>query len=246
MTFSSVEWNHKAFLVDGSLSKQGNDVIVAGGQVTDYPEANGKVLAEGTVVVLEDGDGMAYLADGADGVSAGDISTAAAIESSEAPDDDWKSKTITWTVYYPNGMTVSGTVVAGGTDADADAFVALCNDPDTAQGAAFLAHLVASKTNGTKLTVTTKAKGHVQLKLTCDLATAYGTAAGQTDRGTSADVRVMAQGRPVALFDINGDDLDSKPLANLTCGYFRRSELSNLSPEAEAILRERGSRFDTD
>lgn len=241
MPFNSISIAHKAPLTTGNRAERGSGIVVKGGQTTDYPDTNGTTLPDGTVVVKESGDGKYYLADGADGASAGDINTAAAIESSEAPDNDWKSTTITWAVNYPDGTVVGGTIVASGTDADADAFVALCNDPDTAQGAAFLAHLVATKTSSTKLTITTKAKGRVQLKLTSTLATAYGTAAGQTSRGTEADVRVTMAGRPIALVDINGDALDTKPIDNLTRGDFKRSELSNLSPEAEAILLGRGS-----
>jgi hypothetical protein len=241
--FTSLELAHKAYLIDDSRTIQGNDVVVAGGQTTDYPASGGKRLAPGTVVVKESGDGLYYLADGADGASAGDINTAAVVTSIEAPDADWKDKTLTWTVFPGTGAPISGTVVAAGADDDTIAeWVALLNaDP------AFVALLTASDSGGDDfLVITSKQKGDVRIRVSIDLDTAFATDDGATSSdeasGTEADVRVVTQHRD--LIDISGASFNSHPVATLMAGRFDESELSNLSNEAKEILRGRGSIFE--
>lgn len=234
MGFHEHALTHPAFLVDGQLTVQGNDVVVAGGQTTNYPATGGKQLAPGTVVVKESGDGLYYLADGADGASAGDLNAAAVVDSLEAPDADWKSKTITWTITYPDGLVATGTVAGGGSDETVGAFVTALN-----ADASFRNHLIAS--DATVLRITSLVKGNVRLHVTSNLATAYG-ASGVTDDGSEADYRVVAQHG--SLVDLAGASRDSDPVATLLRGKFRESELRNLSNEARAVLLGRGSLFE--
>lgn len=234
MGFYEHKLTHPAFLVDGQLTIQGNDVVVAGGQTTNYPATGGKQLAPGTVVVKESGDGLYYLADGADGASAGDLNAAAVVDSLEAPDADWKSKTITWTITYPDGLVATGTVAGGGSDETVGAFVTALN-----ADASFRNHLIAS--DATVLRITSLVKGNVRLHVTSNLSTAYG-ASGVEDDGAEADYRVVAQHG--SLVDLSGASRNSDPVATLTRGKFRESELRNLSNEARAVLLGRGSLFE--
>jgi hypothetical protein len=234
MGFREHKLTHPAFLVDGQITAQGNDVVVAGGQTTNYPATGGKQLAPGTVVVKESGDGLYYLADGADGVNAGDLNTAAVVNSAEAADGDWKSKTITWTVTYPDGLVAAGTIAAGGDDDDTAKFVTLLNADVN-----FRNHLIAS--DETVLRVTSLVKGNVRVHVTSNLSTAYG-ANGVQATGVEADYRVVAQHG--SLVDLSGASRDSDPVATLLRGKFRTDELRNLSNEARAVLLGRGSLFE--
>lgn len=237
--FNESELAHRAFLIDGSRTKQGNDVIIKGGQTTNYPASGGKRIRAGTVVVKESGDGLYYLADGADGASAGDINTAAVIRSAEAPDGDWASKVLTWRVYYADGKTYGGTVTAGAADDTVAEFVTLLN-----ANTAFGAHVVASA--DTELVLTTVAKGIVRLYVSMNLDTAFATDDGSSSSdeqtGTEADYRVITQDRD--LIDVDGASFDSRPVSTLLAGRFDESELSNLSDEARAVLQGRGSTFE--
>lgn len=241
--FHSTELTYPAYLIDSSRTMPGNDVVVAGGQVTDYPATGGKRLPPGAVVVLESGDGMYYLADGADGAAAGDINTPAVVTSAEDPDADWKDKILTWTIYPQTGLPISGTVAGSGNDDDTIAeWVALLNaDPG------FAAHLVASDSGAADLlVVTTRAKGKVKLRLSMDLDTAYATDDGASSSdeasGTEADYRVVCAHRD--LVDVAGASFNSHPVPTITAGRFKTSELTHLSNEARAVLEGRGSTFE--
>ncbi|HYE92706.1 MAG TPA: hypothetical protein VEA38_16875 [Terriglobales bacterium] len=240
--FTSTEFAHKAFLVDGSRTKQGNDVIIKGGQTTGWPASGGKRARAGTVVVKESGDGLYYLSDAADGAAAGDINTAAVVTSAEKPDADWASKILTWTLYLPNGLVQSGTVtLAAGDDTIAEVVTALNAD------AQFKDRFVASDAGASDLLViTSRLKGNVKAKMSMDLDTAYGTDDGSTSSayasGVEADVRVIMQDRD--LVDLDNASFDSHPVATITAGRFDESELANLSHEAKAILIARGSTFE--
>lgn len=233
--FSEFELAHKAFLIDGSRSIQGRDIAIAGNQTTDYPDTGGKRLAEGTVVVKETGDGLYYLADAANDGAHGDRNTAATVSSSEAADTDWDGSTINIEITYPDGRVIADTVLLAGTDDSTSEVVTLINGRQALEG-----HLVASGADLAVLTLTTVAKGNVHLKVTSDLATAYG-ADGVEDDGVEADYRVVT--RQADLVDLDAASY-SPVVPNLQAGNFRESELSNLTNEAKAVLRGRGSRFD--
>lgn len=237
--FNEFDMAQRAYLIDGSRTKQGNDVIVAGGQTTDYPASGGKRIRAGSVVVKETGDGLYYLADGADGASAGDINTVALVSSAEAPDADWASKVITWSVFYPDGRIVSDSVTLGaGDDTVAEVVTALHANVN------FRNHLLA--TANTILEVRALVKGAVRVRISVDLTTAYGTIDGTSSYteavGTEADYRVITQDRD--LVDLDGASAPSRPVSTLLAGRFDESEMSHLSNEARAVLQGRGSTFE--
>ena len=240
--FTSHSLTPVAFLRTGFRTVQGNDVVLAGGQVTDYPSAGGKRARAGTVVVKETGDGLYYLADGADGISAGDLNTAAVVTSVEAPDADWKSKTITWTL-FADDLEESGSVLLGaGDDTIAEVVTALNAN------AAFAARFVASDSGaGDLLVVTSLRKGKITIRLSADLDTVFASDDGATSSdeasGAEADYRVITEDRD--LIDINGDDADSRLVPSLLAGDFFTANLSNLSNEAKAVLGGRDSSFGT-
>ncbi len=240
--FASVELTFPAILIDSSKSQQGNDVVVKGGQTTDYPASGGKRLPPGAVVVKETGDGLYYLADAADGATLGDLNLPAIVTSVEAPDADWKDKTLTWRIYPQAGQPIGGSVVASGADDDTIAeWVTLLNsDP------AFAAHLIASDSGGDDfLVITTRQKGNIGLEVDMDLDTAFddddGATSGDEARGTEADYRVVTAHRD--LVDVNNASYDSQPVPTLLAGRFKLDQLTHLTDEARSVLEGRGSQF---
>lgn len=228
------QYRRKAFLIDGQFSKQGADIRLKGGVTTDFPTTGDKIMPPGAVVVLKTSDGLYYLAND---TSNGDRNTAAAISSLEKPDADWKSKTITWAVSYPDGSVFSGTVAAGTGDDTVAEFVTLLNSDED-----FAAHLVASDAGATDLlTITTLAKGRVGLSLSCDLSTVYGDGVTLTDYGAEADYRVISEQRDLTA--IGGATRDSDTVPTFLAGHFDESELTGLTPEARGVLISRGSIF---
>lgn len=228
-------FRHKAFLLSDAKKVLGGEVRLKGGVQTDYPASGDKVMPAGAVVVKKTSDGLYYLA--TDG-SNGDRNAAAAISSLEKPDGDWKSKSITWAVTYPNGLTVGDTFAfASDMETIAAAVAALNADP------AFSAHLTASDAGASDLlTITTKAKGKVHLALSSDLATIYGDGVTLEDEGTEADYRVITEQR--SLVSMTGAARDSDPVPGLKAGHFDESELTGLSDEAKYTLIGRGSIFE--
>lgn len=222
------------FLLSDARKVQGNDVRLKGGVTTDFPATGEKVMPAGAVVVKKTADGLYYLAD--DGVN-GDRNTAAAIDSLEKPDADWKSKSITWAVTYPDGKAFGGTVTLGADDDSiAEVVTALNGD------AAFAAHLVASDAGASDLlTITTVAKGKVHLALSSDLATVYGDGVTLEDEGAEADYRVTYEQRD--LTKPGGAARDSSFVPTLLAGHFDESSLVGLTVEAKAVLMSRGSLF---
>jgi hypothetical protein len=193
--------------------------------------------------VKESGDGLYYLADAANDGAHGDRNAGAVVTSVEAPDADWKDKTLSWEVRYKDGTIVTGSVTAAGADDDTIAeWVTLLNaDP------AFAAHLIASDSGGDNfLVITTRAKGKIGLYVSLDLDTGFddddGASSSDEAEGTEADYRVVLQ--HCDLQDINGDAAASKPVATLLRGKFKESELSHLTDEAKAVLQGRGSFFE--
>lgn len=231
------QFRHKAFLIDGQKSVQGNDVRLAGGVTTDFPKTGGKVMPAGAVVVKKAADGLYYLANDS---SNGDRNTGAAITSAENPDGDWADKTLTWTLYLPDGTVETGTVVAsGGDETSAAAWVTLLQ-----ADAEFNDRFTAADSSG-DLVITTRRKGKVAARIQLNLTTAYETVDGSnsyTDaEGSEADYRVINEQR--SLVDVDGASRDSDPVATLLAGHFDESELTGLTPEAKAVLQGRDSIF---
>lgn len=242
MAFDEFDNNFKAILRTGFRTIQGDDVVIAGGQTTDYPSTGGKRAPPGLVVVKESGDGKYYLASGADGVSAGDINVAAVVTSIEAPDADWKNKTLTWSIFYPDGTKETGTVLGGaGDDTIAEWVTVLMAD------AQFKERFIATDSGAADLLViTSRAKGNVRIRMSMDLDTAFATDDGASSsdsaRGTQADYRVITQHRD--LVGLDGLTRDSEFVPTLLAGDFDTSELTGLTDEARAVLEARGSTFD--
>lgn len=245
--FESLAASHRAYVVDGSRSIQGNDVVVAGGQTTNYPASGNKRLPEGAVVVKKTGDGKYYLADLSDGATYGDINTAAIVTSDQAGAAGWASKVFTWT--FRSGSTrSSGTITAGGADDTTAEFVTLFN-----ADAAFRSRAIASGSNGSPLVLTTLAKGDVELTITENVAAhaafggGTGSAAGTTAVGAVADTRVLA--REVDTVDTSGNSRDSDPTLNLKAGRFLTTEMwggstATIPAESKANLIGAGSSFE--
>lgn len=236
--FNSYELTHKAFLLDSSRSKQGNDVVVKGNRTTDYPASGGKRLPAGAVVVKKTADGLYYLANDA---SNGDRNTAAVVNSAENPDNDWKDKTLTWHLYARDGSVHSGTVVASGGDENSAATWATLLNADLA----FRSRFVASDVAGV-LRITALELGAIKIRMTLNLSTAYGTISGSDSyteaSGTDADYRVVTQHRDTV--DLDGASFDTRPVPTLIAGRFDESELSFLTSEAKAVFQGRGSTFE--
>ena len=233
-------FRHKAFLLSDKGKALGREVKLKGGVTTDFPATGDKVMPAGAVVVLKTSDGLYYLANDA---ANGDRNTPAVVTSIEKPDADWKDKTLTWTVYYPDGEVATGAVAASGADDDTIAeWVTLLNaDP------AFAAHLTASDSGaGDLLVCTTKSSGRVGLKISLDLDTAYttddGASSSATDEGAEADYRVITEQR--SLVSLTGASRTSDSTPGLLAGHFDESELTGLTLEAKAVLIGRGSLFE--
>lgn len=223
-----------AFLVDDQRSIQGSDVSVAGGQsITGTPTFRVK---PGTVVVKESGDGLYYKADTADGVSAGDINTAAVVTSLEAADTDWDGTDIGWAVYGPDGLIESGSITLAGTDDTTAEVVTALN-----ANARFAEHLIASGSNGNPVVITSRKKGNITVRITQTVITTGYGASGITASGTQADYRVVMQ--HADLQDVEGTAMASKMVGTLVAGSFKESELLHLSNEAKAVLTANGSTF---
>lgn len=224
---------HNTFLLSDARKVQGGSVRLKGGVTTNWPTTGGKVMPAGAVVVKKTADGLYYLAN--DAVN-GDRNAAASVESLEKPDSDWQSKTITWTVTYPDGKVFGDTVALGATDDSiAEVVAALNGDPS------FRAHLVASDSGADDLLViTTVAKGNVHLHVTSDLESAFGED-GQEGVGSEADYRVVYEQRD--LVGLNGAARDSDLTPTLLAGHFDESKLVGLTSEARAVLESRGSIF---
>lgn len=229
---------HKAGLIDSQRTVQGNDVRLKGGVETDFPADGDKVMPAFAVVVKKTADGLYYLAnDDANG----DRNTPAVVTSIEKPDADWKGKTITWTLYLPDGTVEEDSVLLGNDDDTiAEVVTALNGDDD------FSDRFVASDSGaGDLLVITTKLKGRVGLKVSMDLDTAYETDAGATSydtaEGAIADYRITAEQRQ--LVGIGGAARDSDPVPTFLAGHFKESELTGLTLEAKATFIGRGSIF---
>lgn len=240
MTELAGQFRHKKHLATGQLTMQGGDVRLKGGVETDFPADGGKVMPAGACVVKKTADGLYYLANDA---ANGDRNAAASVTSAEKPDDDWKDKTLTWTLYLPDGTTESGTVAAAGGDENSiAAWITLLEGDDD-----FTDRFTAADSGaGDLLVITTKRKGRVGMKISMDLDTAFanddGDSSSDEDFGTEADYRITDAQR--SLVDMNGAARDSDPVPTLLRGHFNESEILGLTAEAKAAFIGRGSIFE--
>jgi hypothetical protein len=230
--FKSFSISDVAYLVDGQRTVQGSDVVMASGQASGITPDHRH--PPGTVVVKESGNGKYYLASGADGASAGDINTTASLVSDEAADTDWDGTTITAEVFYADGTTASAAVTLAGTDDSTSEVVTALNG-----NAAFANHFVASGADAAVLTIASRVKGNVRIKVTSSLASAFG-ASGKTASGTEADYRVTADFAELKTTEAVAQDY---AVPTLLAGHFRESALSGLTAEAKSVLLRRGSLF---
>ena len=232
--FNSFQLDDVNPLIDGSLTVQGTDVLMKSGQTSSLTPNHRH--PPGTVLVKESGDGLYYLAEAADGVSAGDINTVATVTSLEAADTDWDGTTITTQAFFPDGMSVTAPVVLGGADDSTSEVVTALN-----ADAQFSKYFVASGLDAAPVVIVTRAKGAVRLKVTQTVITTGYGASGTEASGVVADVRVTAAF--AELKDINAV-AQNYAVPTYLVGKFDESRLTSLSDEARAILLSRGSRFE--
>lgn len=229
---------HKKHLIDDQKKVQGNDIRLKGGVETDFPADGDKVMPAGAVVVKKTADGLYYLANDA---ANGDRNTPAIVTSAEKPDADWKDKTITWTLFHPDGSVEEGSVLLDNDD-DTIAEVIAALEANVEFDARFTA---TDSGAGDLLVITTRKKGRVGLKVSIDLDTALATDDGATSsdegEGAEADYRVVNEQR--SLVSIGGAARDSDPVPTLLAGHFDESELTGLTLEAKAVLMGRGALF---
>lgn len=222
--FRSYSLDFPAFLVDGQLTVQGSDVLIASGQTSGITPTHR--IPPGSVVVKKTADGKYYLADDA---ANGDRNSAPTITSSGHAD------TLGALVIVGNHGTISVTTSTGtGTEAE--------NVTDLNADTAFAAHYVASSGAG-ELTIAARAGGAEEwFYIDATSADGFGLAEGDANKveGADADYRVTAFHADTK--DLEGTNIDALA-ANLTRGKFRESELSNLTGEAKAVLLRRGSEF---
>lgn len=230
--FSERSLTDKRFKLSGDLDKKGPVVLLAGGETSDLTDT--AEHPPGTVVVLDSDDDKAYRADSVNG---GDRHAAAEIRSAEAPDGDWASKTLAWSVYYPDGTVVGGAVAIAADDDSVDEVRDVLN-----ADALFAAHLIAS--SDTQLVITSRAKGAVRVYVSLNLDTGFGT-----DDGSSSSA--VAEGTEAKYFVTqhwaylkDGNNDRDYLVKTLRAGDFDTSELSGLTNEARAYLRSMGSQFD--
>ena len=221
--FRSYSLEFPPFLVDGQLTVQGEDVLLAQGQ-TSAITPNHRI-PQGSVVVKRTATGKYLLADNA----LGDRNTAPSITSSGHVD------TLAALVIVGNHGTISVTTSTGaGSESE--------NATDLNANTAFAAHYIASSAGG-ELTITARAGGAEEffyIDATSDDGFGFSEGDANKVQGADADYRVTAFNAD--LKDLEGADVDALAPA-LTRGKFRESELSNLTGEAKAVFLRRGSEF---
>lgn len=223
--FKSFQIDDVPFLVDGELTAQGNDVVIASGQTSSLTPSYR--IPPGSVVVKKTSGGKFYLADNA---TDGDRNAAPSITTSGHADGNGVIKiTGNRGTFSVTTSTGSGTEANNATDLNADAN--------------FSAHYVASSGGG-ELTIAARATGAEEwFYVHADTMATAGFAEGVANAvsGSDADYRVTAA--HVDLEDMNGSATDAV-VPTLLRGKFDESELSNLTAEAKATLIRRGSRFE--
>lgn len=231
--FTTTTLSGRRVLVDDSIGPQTKCVTSDSGNA-DSGSTPTTRMRPGNVLVKRTSTGRYVEAND----SNGDRSTPPSVSSAEAADTDWDGTTIT---VYLNGTLVATVVLAGSDDSTSEVVTAL----NTAFAAANLP-IVASGLNAAVLVVKAHpGGGNVSLRVESTLATAFATAGGAgsyaEDVGLDADYVVTLEYADQVNDDgtaIHADVLVAQR------GYFDASNLINLTADAKAVLRRRGSRFD--
>lgn len=222
-------------LMQPALEKDKIDVISASTNV-DSGGPRTTMLRPGTILLKGASDNKWY-----DDETGGRASAPATISSSEAPDADWQSATITLTI---DGVAVVTVTLGAADDTIAELVTALNAN------AAFRANAIASDSGAADLVKIDAIDPAVHLKVTSSLATAFG-ADGKEAFPTEADIAVITeycdQLNPL------GTAADARVSA-VRAGVFDESNLlwqgAAISatvddwPDMRRILVQRGSRFE--
>ena len=221
----SYQLDFPAFLVDGQLTMQGDDALVASGQTSAITPDHR--IPQGTVLVKRTGDSKFYLADTA--TNGDDRNTAPALTSSSHAD------TLGALVIVGNHGTISVTTSTGtGTEAE--------NATDLNADAAFAAHYDATSGAG-ELTITARATGAEEwFYVDATSADGFGFTEGDAGKAQGTDAEYVVTTFPADLKDSEAAAVDALAPC-LTRGHFRESKLSNLTGEAKAVFLRRGSLF---
>lgn len=211
------------YLISEDGLRAADDVLINSGQTStltpNYRMPPGMVVGKGSGSTW-------YQADHASVVKA----AAAAITTSGHVD------TLGAIVIVGNHANISVTTTTGtGTEAE--------NATDLNADANFAAHYIATSGAG-ELTITSIATGaDVEFYIDASTADGFGFAEGTANsvQGSGGDYRVTAFWAD--LQDLEGTAVNAFAPAHYA-GHFREAELSNLTPEARAVLAARGSRFE--
>lgn len=231
--FNSFSVDPVAHLVDGQARLAGNDVPMASGQASALTPTS--LHPPGTVLVKKTSGGKYYLATDQ---SNGDRNTPASVATlvTNPGSGGWDGDVVI------KGHWGSLTVTLSGANTDADVAAAIIA-AIAAQNPESKARVTAADTTG-EVTFTNLDSGpETWLSVHHATVTAmFGAAGASTTFGypTNADYRVTDGYARLA--DIKGTAQDFL-VPTLKAGHFRLSALSNLTPEAKAVLASRGSIF---
>jgi len=221
---------------------KGGPVVIESGQVDAGNTAyRTTVLRPGNVITKKTGSTKFVVVDDYANVDQG---TVAAVTSAIAPDVTWQSVVLT---IFRNGVKVY-TVTAGAADDTLAEFLTLLNTTTP------MPELIAADDGGGKLKITDEIGNGDAIRVEASLATAYGTAGGAgsyaEDEGTVPDVRVILE--EVDMLSAAGSAQDGFCSENAWSGSFRVGDLirgksgaAGIPASAKAILKARGSQFDS-
>lgn len=233
--FNSFEVAPVAYLVDGQARIKGNDALMASGQASAISPTH--IHPPGTVLVKKTSGGKYYLANDQ---SNGDRNVAASVTAliTNPGSGGWDVSA---------GLIVKGhwgslAVTLSGDDTDAAVAAAIIAAAAAANPES-LAPVTASVV-GSRVVVTNADKGPgTSLEVYhSGVAGVFGAAGAATTYGypTVADYRVTDDYARLQALDGTAQDF---LVPTLKAGHFRLSALSNLTPEAKAVLASRGSIF---
>jgi hypothetical protein len=232
MGYKSIEIAAVKFLTQQAPKLVGPGVTVDSG-VTDTGNGLGRssILRPGFVVVKKTSTGRYVAADDA----TGDRCAAAKVTAAQTADGTWASKTITINVQGGPDQVVT---LGAGDDTDAEVVAAIMLQT-TGVKATVVANRVTIQTEG--------AGRNRSLKVSSNLAAAFGAADGVVALGTDADYRVLGhEGHPeeyVDLLDKYGAAMHAPGVRNLLAGFFSAAALVKLTAEAQIVLGRNGSIF---
>lgn len=219
-----------AAIRDGKYGEDLDDtVVVDASEVSDSGSTPTTRLRAGQVLIRRTSTGRYVLATDSDA----DAISQAQVDSVEAPDSDWTGKVITVTI---DGVTVAAVTL--GTITDLNSAIADLNGTEGLAGGFVQAGLFA-QASSTNLGIVCKRPGPIKLGVSANLATAYGDVE-VTDEANDPDVVVTK--KPVDL--VNEFGTAAHAVAEVARqGRFIEANLLNLTGEAKAVLRRRGSHF---